>query len=172
MLEKNLFLFVENPQKSCLTSTIATFGRYVFTKVATIFGYLFHKVKQTALYVLALFCAIKNIPVILLQNPQNQNAIQPGEGQPNERNDRRMNRDVRQMGRGNLRPNRHVVEQQQHEVKYSRMGLILRYLKGFKDITYQIILSLSVILLIHEISFIPRSIKENGNRKYTDIYTI
>lgn len=155
-----------------MTNTIATLGRYVFTKVATTFGYLFHKVKRTALYVLALFCAIKNIPVMLLQTPQNPNAIQPGQEQPNERNDRRMDRDVRQMGRGNLRHNRHFVEQQQLEMKYRTMGLILRYVKGFKEIIYKIILILSMILLIHEISLIPLSIKENGNRKYTDIYTI
>ncbi|CAC5379846.1 unnamed protein product [Mytilus coruscus] len=153
----------ENHQKSRLTNTITLFGRYVFKKVATIFSYLFHRVKQTALYVLALFCAIKNIPVILLLNPQNPNAIQPDEGQPNERNNRRMNRDVRQMGRGYLRPNRHVVEQRQLEMEYNMRGQILRYLKGFRDITYQIMLILSMILLIHEISLMPLSIKEYGN---------
>lgn len=102
---------------------------------------------------------VHKIPLMLGQllniNPGNLQDMPPHDDQ-----------NIRQVRRNTLRRNQYLYDRQ-----YLGLEHIRAYVVGFNGIIWHIMIQLIIILIIMKIILIPLSIRENGNRKYTFIYT-
>ncbi|CAC5379851.1 unnamed protein product [Mytilus coruscus] len=96
--------------------------------------------------------------------------IQLDEGQQNETEDRRMHRDFRQLGRGNLIRNGIAHDQRHLEFDhFEKKKQIYNGVAEVRNFLGQAIWCIILVIVLHEILLIPLIFKEHGYRKYAEI---